>query len=187
MRDCLCKSPGIQPLFWETHERHGFRDISGSVPFCLSSLCFCIWKVASEQVSLDNKKDYTFLYSPYLKSDRRGSNPRSRPWQGRALPTTPLSHLYVLLTEAATKCIIRDDEGFVNPFRKFFCIFLFSKTILFFSTSHTIFARLLNFPLRRLPAERGAPAWRKRSRSNPGGKGRILWIALWSACSHSAS
>ncbi len=30
------------------------------------------------------------------KSDRRGSNPRSRPWQGRALPTTPLS-LAVLL------------------------------------------------------------------------------------------
>lgn len=27
------------------------------------------------------------------KSDRRGSNPRSRPWQGRALPTTPLSHM----------------------------------------------------------------------------------------------
>ena len=27
-----------------------------------------------------------------FKSDRRGSNPRSRPWQGRALPTTPLSH-----------------------------------------------------------------------------------------------
>ena len=26
-----------------------------------------------------------------LASDRRGSNPRSRPWQGRALPTTPLS------------------------------------------------------------------------------------------------
>ena len=28
-----------------------------------------------------------------IKSDRRGSNPRSRPWQGRALPTTPLSHI----------------------------------------------------------------------------------------------
>jgi hypothetical protein len=27
------------------------------------------------------------------KSDRRGSNPRSRPWQGRALPTTPLSQM----------------------------------------------------------------------------------------------
>ena len=30
------------------------------------------------------------------KSDRRGSNPRSRPWQGRALPTTPLSHKRVM-------------------------------------------------------------------------------------------
>ena len=29
------------------------------------------------------------------QSDRRGSNPRSRPWQGRALPTTPLSHFLV--------------------------------------------------------------------------------------------
>ena len=28
-----------------------------------------------------------------FESDRRGSNPRSRPWQGRALPTTPLSHI----------------------------------------------------------------------------------------------
>ena len=28
----------------------------------------------------------------FFASDRRGSNPRSRPWQGRALPTTPLSH-----------------------------------------------------------------------------------------------
>ena len=34
-------------------------------------------------------KDISFRY----KSDRRGSNPRSRPWQGRALPTTPLSHV----------------------------------------------------------------------------------------------
>ena len=34
-----------------------------------------------------------------FKSDRRGSNPRSRPWQGRALPTTPLSHLWCRLRE----------------------------------------------------------------------------------------
>ena len=27
-----------------------------------------------------------------LQSDRRGSNPRPRPWQGRTLPTEPLSH-----------------------------------------------------------------------------------------------
>ena len=32
------------------------------------------------------------LNSQSPQSDRRGSNPRSRPWQGRALPTTPLSH-----------------------------------------------------------------------------------------------
>ena len=32
------------------------------------------------------------------ESDRRDSNPRSRPWQGRALPTTPLSHVYTLKT-----------------------------------------------------------------------------------------
>ena len=37
-------------------------------------------------------KDISFRY----KSDRRGSNPRSRPWQGRALPTTPLSHKRVM-------------------------------------------------------------------------------------------
>ena len=34
-----------------------------------------------------------------FKSDRRGSNPRSRPWQGRALPTTPLSHLWCQLSD----------------------------------------------------------------------------------------
>ena len=32
-----------------------------------------------------------------FQSDRRGSNPRSRPWQGRALPTTPLSRLFLSL------------------------------------------------------------------------------------------
>ena len=31
----------------------------------------------------------------FQKSDGRGSNPRSRPWQGRALPTTPPSHLFI--------------------------------------------------------------------------------------------
>ena len=69
---------------------------------------------------------------PFHKSDRRGSNPRSRPWQGRALPTTPLSHLYLLLTKAATKHIIWDDERFVNPFCEFFCILYFVNS---FATS----------------------------------------------------
>ena len=40
-----------------------------------------------------NSEDSEFLFD---ESDRRGSNPRSRPWQGRALPTTPLSHKRVM-------------------------------------------------------------------------------------------
>ena len=41
------------------------------------------------------KEEAPYLLDFFLKSesDRRGSNPRSRPWQGRALPTTPLSHI----------------------------------------------------------------------------------------------
>ena len=39
-------------------------------------------------------------------SDRRGSNPRSRPWQGRALPTTPLSHLLLSITVSCEQIII---------------------------------------------------------------------------------
>ena len=128
---------------------------------------------------------------PFRKSDRRGSNPRSRPWQGRALPTTPLSHLCLLLTEAATKCIIRDDERFVNPFCEFFCVFSFSETFLFFYEFLIFFIlteiiSVQQVPvLPRPPAARGVPAWRTRSRSNPAGRGRIPWTALWSACNRS--
>ena len=46
--------------------------------------------------SSDIKKE-AFTKLPLNESDRRGSNPRSRPWQGRALPTTPLSHLLVCI------------------------------------------------------------------------------------------
>ena len=31
---------------------------------------------------------------PFNKSDRRDSNPRFPPWQGGALPTEPLSHVF---------------------------------------------------------------------------------------------
>ena len=128
---------------------------------------------------------------PFHKSDRRGSNPRSRPWQGRALPTTPLSHLYLLLTEAATKHIIWDDERFVNPFCEFFCIFSFSETFLFFYAFLIFFIlteiiSIQQVPvLPRPPAARDAPAWRTHSRSNPAGRGRIPWTTLWSACNRS--
>ena len=41
------------------------------------------------------KTDPVSLQDPLSESDRRDSNPRSRPWQGRALPTTPLSHVFI--------------------------------------------------------------------------------------------
>ncbi len=50
----------------------------------------------------------------FFKSDRRDSNPRSRPWQGRALPTTPIN-------------ILQEKLYFVNiefqKFQIFFCGF----------------------------------------------------------------
>ena len=84
-----------------------------------------------------------------IKSDRRGSNPRSRPWQGRALPTTPLSHKRVMgieptypawkagvlplnytrtacclcISVASTNISIYDETVFVNTKFKFFLFF----------------------------------------------------------------
>ncbi len=40
------------------------------------------------------KKDCKSFDLQSLKSDRRGSNPRPRPWQGRTLPAEPLSRLF---------------------------------------------------------------------------------------------
>ena len=88
------------------------------------------------------------------KSDRRGSNPRSRPWQGRALPTPPLSHKRVMgieptypawkagvlplnytrtacclcISVASTKISIYDETVFVNTKFKFFSVFLKTYT-----------------------------------------------------------
>lgn len=42
-------------------------------------------------INLRNEK--TAIFGGFFKSDRRGSNPRSQPWQGCALPATPLSHI----------------------------------------------------------------------------------------------
>ena len=42
---------------------------------------------------LPNKIKNTWKIPSVFESDRRGSNPRPRPWQGRTLPTEPLSHL----------------------------------------------------------------------------------------------
>ena len=50
--------------------------------------------------------------APFLKSARRDSNPRPRPWQGRAPPTEPLAH--ILLSCAEHLIILAQAFGFVN-------------------------------------------------------------------------
>ena len=68
----------------------------------------------------------------FSKSDRRGSNPRSRPWQGRALPTTPLSQILLSVSDFY---ILPNSTYFVNHF---FNIFL--KTFFFLQKySHLLF------------------------------------------------
>ena len=56
-------------------------------------------------------KSFSILRS-FFKSDRRDSNPRPQPWQGCALPTEPLSHLYVVFSR--TKINIQQNNIFVN-------------------------------------------------------------------------
>ena len=73
------------------------------------------------------------------KSARRDSNPRPRPWQGRAPPTEPLAHF--LVTSSVTSIIIYDVIAFVNTyfelFSKFLKQFILFKKLLRFSRSNT--------------------------------------------------
>ena len=76
--------------------------------------------------------------NPKSQSDRRGSNPRSRPWQGRALPTTPLSHLLFIcisdkIYNTGQFCIC---QMFFEKILNFFSAIFFSN---FFSTFFTLF------------------------------------------------
>ena len=84
------------------------------------------------------KKAPCFCMMLFLfQSDRRGSNPRSRPWQGRALPTTPLSHLFVSLYLSDSFTIPYLNRN-VNYFLKlFFCIF--------FSQEHMMYKRIVRW------------------------------------------
>ena len=43
------------------------------------------------------QKGYPYGYPLHEKSARRDSNPRPRPWQGRAPPTEPLAHILLSL------------------------------------------------------------------------------------------
>ena len=71
-----------------------------------------------------------------FKSDRRGSNPRSRPWQGRALPTTPLSQI-LLFHVLRTSDILLHKSGKVKCFfekiKKIFDFYVIEKNFQDFS------------------------------------------------------
>ena len=67
---------------------------SAAAHFCQILSYFRIVYKYSFCIFFAQKRTLSILRVP--KSDRRGSNPRSRPWQGRALPTTPLSHKRVM-------------------------------------------------------------------------------------------
>ena len=73
--------------FFNPYEKFG-EQRSGNKKSRLYSRCIPLADKAK-------KEEAPYLPDFFLKSesDRRGSNPRSRPWQGRALPTTPLSHI----------------------------------------------------------------------------------------------
>ena len=68
---------------------------------------------------LAQKKDiHSDIFFCATKSARRDSNPRPRPWQGRAPPTEPLAHVLRFLN---ARPILPKTSIFVNP--------LFSKTV----------------------------------------------------------
>ena len=60
------------------------------------------WNVETrmfESSRIHNKKrDISFDMSLFSKSARRDSNPRPRPWQGRAPPTEPLAHMRLFVS-----------------------------------------------------------------------------------------
>ena len=49
----------------------------------------CMESIRFRYIQIQKDRNPYRNYGP--KSDRRGSNPRPRPWQGRTLPTEPLS------------------------------------------------------------------------------------------------
>ena len=63
----------------------------------------------------------------FFKSDRRGSNPRPRPWQGRTLPTEPLSHI---LSCCSVLCVPQNNTYYTT--RISFCQHFFEKSFLNF-------------------------------------------------------
>ena len=85
---------------------------------------------------LAQKKDiHSDIFFCATKSARRDSNPRPRPWQGRAPPTEPLAHVLRFLN---ARPILPKTTSFVNS------LFYF---IFFHSLFYFIFFQFLTLPL----------------------------------------
>ena len=82
------------------------------------TVTICYFNIMHHVIQYEKIK--SLVKTRLFKSDRRGSNPRSRPWQGRALPTTPLSHVCY---PYRTFTILHDFLSFVNCFLSVFKFF----------------------------------------------------------------
>ena len=72
------------------------------------------------------QKGYPDGYPLHEKSARRDSNPRPRPWQGRAPPTEPLAHIILSFSvRLKTSDIIPQPVPKVKHFFYFFIFFTF--------------------------------------------------------------
>lgn len=83
----------------------------------------------------------------FYKSDRRGSNPRPRPWQGRTLPTEPLSHSLCcsvcFLCSLEQYILYRITRVLSTAFFNFFSKFLM-QYILFHFFAHFSYMKVSN-------------------------------------------
>ena len=68
--------------------------------YCITS----VLPLQEKESRIELKKDDTFV-SSFFQSARRDSNPRPRPWQGRAPPTEPLALIMYLASFSLTQVI----------------------------------------------------------------------------------
>ncbi len=78
----------------------------------------CLQLSSNLQTQRKTETLYLSTFPHFYKSARRDSNPRPRPWQGRAPPTEPLAHLFIRSNR--TNITIHYATYFVNSFFNFF-------------------------------------------------------------------
>ena len=77
------------------------------------------------------QKGYPYGYPLHEKSARRDSNPRPRPWQGRAPPTEPLAH--IILSFAVR---LKTSDIIPQPVQKSSTFFIFLYFLLYRTAPH---------------------------------------------------